>query len=150
MDTTQVSVFCAIFLRSFGCYISFPFHTKILRQELWKRERELDKLISGDNRKVIKDWVKDAQLLGTVGVNRLVGGTALGDTMILQIFRNESLDEIAAVPYTKTNIEPRNKNPFSDGKKGGTFTSNNSSQTRIASTTLCSKIERDKIDFNCD
>ena len=40
------------------------------------------------------------------------------------------------------NQQPRNHNSFSYGKnKSGTFTSNNNSSTRTASSTLCSKIE---------
>ena len=75
---------------------------KILLQKLWKLGREWDKAINGDNGKDIKDWVEETELLGTVGVNRLVYGTGLGDTMELHVFCDASLEATAAAAYIKT------------------------------------------------
>ena len=80
----------------------FLIWAKILLQELWKHGREWDKAISGHKGKAIKDWVEETELLGTVGVNRLVGGTGRGDTMELHVFCDASLEALAAVAYIKT------------------------------------------------
>ena len=97
MDTTQVSVFCVKFLRSFGNLISSSAPKIYCKNygSTW------DKAISGDNRKAIKDWVQETELLGTVGVNSMVGGTALGDTRELHVFCNAWLEATAAVAYIK-------------------------------------------------
>ena len=86
MDTTQVSIFCVNFYDPLGIISPFLIRAKILLQEMWKHEREWDKAISGDNGKAIKDWVEETELLGTVGVNRLLGGTGLVDTMENHVF----------------------------------------------------------------
>ena len=148
--------------RKFLCFVSsfydplriispFLIRAKILLRELWRDGRKWDKAISGDNGKAIKDWVEETELLGTVGVNRLVGGTGLGDTMELDVFCDASLEATAEVAYIKTTKEQQFV--FLREKQSGTLTSNNISQTRTASSTLCSKIEEnneDEMDFKFD
>ena len=51
-----------------------------------KLGRDWDNAMSGDNGKAINDWVKETELLGTVGVNSLVGSTALGNTIEFYVF----------------------------------------------------------------
>ena len=94
--------FVSSFYNPLGIITPFLIRAKILQQELWKHGREWDKAISGDNGKAIKDWVEETELLGTVGVNRLVGGTRLGDTTELHVFCDASLEALAAIPYIKT------------------------------------------------
>ena len=71
--------FVSSFYDTLGIISLFLIRAKILLQELWKHGRKWDKAMSGDNGKAIKDWVEETELLGTVGVNRLVVGTGLGD-----------------------------------------------------------------------
>ena len=85
-----------------GIISPFLIRAKILLQEQWKHGRKWDKAISGDNGKAIKDWVQETDLLGTVGVNRLVGGTALEDKLELHLLCDASLEAKAAVAYIKT------------------------------------------------
>ena len=94
--------FVSSFYDPLGSISPFLIRAKILLQELWKHGRECDKAISGDNGKAIKDWVEETELLGTLGVNRLVGGTELGDTMELHVFCDASLEATAALAYLKT------------------------------------------------
>ena len=70
--------FVSSFYDPLGLISLYLIRTNIRLQELWKNGREGDKAINGDNGKAIKDWVQETELLGPVGVNRLVGGTALG------------------------------------------------------------------------
>ena len=111
MDTTQFSVFCVKFLQSFGNHISFPHQSRDSTARTMETRTRMRQSPS-DNGKAIKDWVQETELLGTVGVNRLVGGTALGDTMELHVFCDASLEATAAVTYIKTT---RNHNSFSYG-----------------------------------
>ena len=94
--------FVSSFYDPLGIISPFLIRAKVLLQELWRHGREWDKAIKGDNEKAIKDWVEETELLGTVGVNRLVGGTGLGDTMELHVFCDASLEATAAVAYIKT------------------------------------------------
>ena len=71
-----------------GIISPFLIRAKSLLQELWTR-----------NGKAKEDCVKETELLGMVGVNSMVGGTALGDTMERHIFGNPSLEAAAAVAY---------------------------------------------------
>ena len=121
---------------------------------MWKHGREWDKDISEDNGNIIKDWVEETELLGTVGVNRLVGSTALGYTMELHVFCDASLEAPAAVAYIKTTRNQETTTRFLTGK------------TRVASlrqTTIprlelqkalyaarMRKIIEDKVDFKFD
>ena len=94
--------FVSSFYDPLGIISPFLIRAKIPLQELWRHGYEWDKAISGDNGKAIKDWVEETELLGTVGVNRLVGGTGLGDIMELHVFCDASLEATAAVAYIKT------------------------------------------------
>ena len=94
--------FVSKFYGPLGIISPFLIRAKILLQELWKHGREWDKAISEDNGKAIKDWVQETEMLGMVGVNRLVGGTALGDTVELHVFCDASLEATAAGAYIKT------------------------------------------------
>ena len=58
--------------------------------------------IRGDNGKAIKDWVEETELLGTVGINRLVGGSGLWDKMELHVSCDASSEAAAAVACIKT------------------------------------------------
>ena len=100
--TQRKFLFVSSFYDPLGIISPFLIWAKIFLQELWRHGREWDKAISGDNGKAINDWVQETELLGTVGVKRLVGGTALGDTMELHVFRDASLEATAAVGYIKT------------------------------------------------
>ena len=116
MDTMQVSVFCVKFLQSFGNHISIPHPSKNLTARTVKNGREWDKAISRDNGKASKEWVQEMELLGTVGVNRLVGGTALGDTMEFHVICDASLEAKAAVAYLKTTRNQETTTRFLMGK----------------------------------
>ena len=94
--------FVSSFYDPLGIISPFLIQAKILLQELWKHGREWNEAISGNNGRVIKDWVEETELLGTVGVNRLVGGTGLEDTMELHVFCDLSLEATAPVAYIKT------------------------------------------------
>ena len=94
--------FVSSFYNPLGIISPFLIRANILLHELWKHGREWDKAISGDNGKAIKDWVEETELLGTVRINRLAGGTGLGDTMELQLFCDASLEARAALAYIKT------------------------------------------------
>ena len=124
--------FVSSFHDPLGIISPFLIRSKILLQELWKHGREWDKAISGHNGNAIKDWVEETELLGTVGLNRLIGGTGLGDTMELHVFCDASLGATAGSgSIHQDNQQPKNHNSFSYGKKksgknkSGTFTSNN-------------------------
>ena len=78
----------------------------------------MDKAIRGDNGKAIEDCVKKTELLGTVGVNSMVGGTALGDTVELHVFGNASFEATAAVAYIKTSRNQETLNRFLMVKTG--------------------------------
>ena len=108
--------FVSSFYDPLGIISTFLIRAKILLQELWKHGREWDKAISGDHGKAIKDWVEETELLGTVGVNRLEGGTRLGDTMELYLFCDASLEATAAVAYIKTTSKQGTTIRFRMGK----------------------------------
>ncbi|XP_075261511.1 uncharacterized protein LOC142353149 [Convolutriloba macropyga] len=108
--------FVSSFNDPLGIISPFLIRAKILLQELWKHGREWDKAIGGDNGKAIKDWVHETEQIGTVGVNRMVGGTALGDTMELHVFCDASLDATAAVAYIKTTRNQETTTRFLVGK----------------------------------
>ena len=108
--------FVSSFYDPLGIISPFLIRAKILLQELWKHGREWDKAISGDNGKAIKDWVQETEQIGTVGVNRLVGGTTLGDTMELHVFCDASLEATAAVAYIKTTRNQETTTRFLMGK----------------------------------
>ena len=108
--------FVSSFYDPLGIISPFLIRAKILLQELWKHGREWDKAISGDNGKAIKDWVQETEQIGTVGVNRLVGGTSLGDTMELHVFCDASLEATAAVAYIKTTRNQETTTRFLMGK----------------------------------
>ena len=138
------------FYNPLGIISPFLIRSKILLQELWKHGREWDKAISGDNGNAIKDWVEETELLGTVGLNRLIGGTGLGDTMELHVFCDASLGATAGSgSIHQDNQQPMSHNSFSYGKnKSGTFTSNNISQNRTPNRILCSNIEEKNRGWN--
>ena len=111
------SLLCQI-LRSFGNHISFshPSQDSIARTDKYKHE--WDKVVIADNAKAIKCWVQETEILGTVGVNSLVVGTALGHTMEFQFFCNASLEAKAAVAYIKITMNHENTTRFLMGKRG--------------------------------
>ena len=94
--------FVSSFYDPLGIISPFLIRAKNPLQELWKHGRKWDKAIGGDNGKAINDWVQETEILGTVGLNRLVVGTALGDTVELHVFCDASLEATAAVAYIKT------------------------------------------------
>ena len=102
MNTTKVSVFCVKFLQSFENHIPIPHPSKDSLLELWKHGREWVEAIIGDNGRATKDWVEETELLSTVGVHRLLGGTGLGDTIELHLFCDPSLKATAVAAYIKT------------------------------------------------
>ena len=96
----------------------FLIRAKILLQKMWNYGREWEKAISGDNGKAIKDWVEETELLGTVGVNRLLGSTTLGYTLELHVFCDALLEAPAAVAFIKTTRNQETKTRFLRGKTG--------------------------------
>ena len=147
MYTMQVSIFRVKFLRPVANLISFshPSQDSIARTDKYKRE--WDMVISGDNGKAIKYWVEETKLLGTVGVKRLVVGTALGHT--IPCFLRRIIGNSSSSSIHQDNQEPRKHNSFSYGKnRSGNLTSNNNSQTRIASSTFLQQDWRNKSRMN--
>ena len=108
--------FCGKFLRSFGNHNSIPHPSKDLTARTVKNGREWDKAISRDNGKAIKEWLQETELLGTVGLNRLVGGTALWDTMEFHVICEVPLEATAAVAYIKTTRNQETTTCFLMGK----------------------------------
>ena len=116
MDPAQVSLFRVKFIRSFGNHIAIP-HTSqdstARVVETWTRMGQSYQW---------RQW-KGHQRLGTGNgtdrygrVNRLVGGTGLGDTMELHVFCDASLEATAAVAYIKTTGNQETTTRFLMGK----------------------------------
>ena len=141
MVTTQVSVFCAKFQRSSGNHICNPHPSKdstARTVETWTR---MGQSHQWRQKKAIKDWVEETELLGAVGVNRLALDKGLGDRIEVHVFCDASLEARAAVAYIKTTSNQRNTIRFLMGQ---TRVAPIRSQTRTASSSLCSKIEANK------
>ena len=79
MDPTLNSVPWTSFLRSFGNGLSIPHLRQDLSAGNVEHGHDFDREISEHNSKAIKDWVRETELLDTIGVERSVGGTAFWD-----------------------------------------------------------------------
>ena len=101
---------------SLGIISLFLILAKILQQKLWKDGCDWDKAISGQNGNAIKDLVQESQPLGTVGLNRLISGSAHEDTTELHVFCDALLEATAAVAYIKTTRNKETTSPFLIGK----------------------------------
>ena len=86
-----------------GIISPFLIQAKILLQKLSQHGQKWDKAISGDNGNASKDWVRETKMSATVGVNRLVGDTAVGEIIELHVFCDALLEESAVVAHIKTN-----------------------------------------------
>ena len=135
-------VFCVKFLRSFGNNISIPHPSKdstARTVETWTRRGQShqwrqwkghqglgrgNRTVRYGRGKQVGRWYRTWGHNGTSRIlRRIIGSNSSGS-----IHQDKQ--------------QPRNHNSFSYGKnKNGTLTSNNNSQTRTASSTLCSKIE---------
>ena len=140
MDTTQVSVFCVKFPRSFRNHISFRHPnqdstawimeswTRMEQSNHWRQGKSHQELVTENGTvwygsgKHVGRWYSSWRRYGTSYFLGRIIGTSSSNSIY------------------QDNQKPRNRSSFFYGKnKSGTLTSNNNSEIRTASSTLCSK-----------